>query len=73
MRENLQAARKGKKLTQQAMAELLGIDIRYYKAIEYGERLGGVDLWDKMEDITGTHQRILRETSKNHPAQEDSQ
>lgn len=38
MRENLKAARKAAGLTQQAMADKLGVHERYYKAIESGER-----------------------------------
>lgn len=61
MREKLRQARKDRGMTQQQMADLLGIDERYYKAIESGEKLGGIWLWDKLEDITGIHQRALRE------------
>jgi transcriptional regulator with XRE-family HTH domain len=61
MRKNLQAARKAAGMTQQAMADKLTIDIRYYKSIESGERLGAIWIWDKLEDIFGVNQRILRE------------
>ena len=61
MRENLKSARKAKDMTQQEMADLLNIDIRYYKSIESGERLGGIWMWDKLEDILGVNQRALRE------------
>ena len=61
MRENLKAARKAAGLTQQAIAEKLCVGLRHYKKIESGETLGSIDLWDKLEDITGIHQRILRE------------
>ena len=40
MREKLQAARKAKGLTQQAVAEYLGISERYYRYIESGTRDG---------------------------------
>lgn len=60
-RENLRAARKAAHLTQQAMADKLGINCRYYKSIESGERLGGIDMWDKLEDLLGVNQRVLRE------------
>lgn len=69
MREKLKAVRRAAGMTQQDMADRLGINLRYYKAIESGERLGSIDLWDAMENITGIHQRVLRE---NDPAQEDS-
>ncbi len=69
-RENLRAARKAAHLTQQAMADKLGINCRYYKSIESGERLGGIDMWDKLEDLLGVNQRVLREI---HPGPKDSQ
>ena len=40
MRENLRRARKSAGLTQQAMADKLGIGLRHYKKIESGESLG---------------------------------
>lgn len=70
MRTNLQAARKAAGLTQQAMADQLGVHERYYKAIESGERLGAIWMWDKLEDLLGVNQRVLREI---HPGKEDSQ
>ena len=60
MRENLKNARKETKMTQQAMADKLGISLRYYQQIEAGDRTGDFDIWDSLEDITGIHQRILR-------------
>ena len=62
MRKNLQTARKTAGLTQQAMADKLGLSLRYYQQIEAGDRTGDFEIWDKLEDITGVHQRILRET-----------
>ena len=50
-------------LTQQQMADKLGISLRYYQNIETGDRTGDFTLWDMLEDITGIHQRILRELS----------
>lgn len=70
MRENLKKARKADGLTQQAMADKLGVHDRYYKAIESGERLGAIWMWDKLEDLLGVNQRVLRE---NHPGKEGSQ
>lgn len=70
MREKLKAARKAAGLTQQQMAERLGVHERYYKALESGERLGSITLWDELEDLFGIHQRVLRE---NHLGKEASQ
>lgn len=71
MRENLRQARKakGNGMTQQEMADMLGIHERYYKAIESGERLGAIWMWDKLEDLLGVNQRVLREI---HPDKEDN-
>ncbi len=70
MREKLKAARKAKGLTQQAMADELGISLRYYQQIEAGSRTGDFVIWDTLEDITGIHQRILRELN---PGKADNQ
>lgn len=70
MRENLKRARQAKGLTQQALAEQLEVTERYYKAIESGEKLGAIWVWDKLEDLFSIHQRVLREVSL---AREESQ
>lgn len=67
MREKLKAARKAKGLTQQQMADELGISLVYYQKIESGSRTGDFFIWDTLEDITGIHQRKLREISNNRP------
>lgn len=69
MRVNLQRARKAKGLTQQQTADKLNISLRYYQQIEQGTRTGSFDIWDTLEDVTGVHQRILREIN---PDKEDS-
>lgn len=69
MREVLKKARQDAGLTQQQMADKLGISERHYQYLESGARLGKIETWDKLEDLTGVHQRILRE---NH-GREDSQ
>lgn len=61
MRENLKQARKAAGLTQQDMAEKLGISARQYQRIEGGVSNGTFELWDTLEDLTGVHQRVLRE------------
>lgn len=72
MRETLKKARREAGLTQQAMADKLGISVVYYQKIEQGSRTGDFALWDALEDITGIHQRTLREISDNHPVREAS-
>lgn len=61
MRKNLKEARAAAGLTQQQMADKLGVSLRYYKQIEAGSRTGDFTIWDTLEDITGIHQRNLRE------------
>lgn len=73
MREKLKEARQKAGMTQQQMADRLHINLRHYKAIEYGERLGSIDLWDSLEDLFGINQRKLREISKIHPDKADNQ
>ena len=70
MRENLKKARKKAGMTQQQIAERLGISVVYYQKIEQGSRTGDFVLWDELEDLTGIHQRILCEISDNHPGTE---
>lgn len=60
-REKLRQARKEKGMTQQQMADKLGISLRHYKYIESGQVIGSVELWDKLEDMFNVHQRVLRE------------
>ncbi len=61
MRKILKEARMAAGLTQQQMADKLGVSLRYYKQIEAGSRTGDFAIWDTLEDITGIHQRKLRE------------
>ncbi len=69
MRENLRSARKAAGMTQQQMADKLGISLRYYQQVEAGDRTGDFEIWDNLEDITGIHQRTLRE---NRPGKANS-
>lgn len=73
MRENLKNARKDKNMTQQAVADYLGISLRYYQNIEQGSRTGDFEIWDNLEDLFNIHQWKLREISNNHHAQADNQ
>jgi len=65
MRKNLKEARQRAGMTQKEVAEKLGITEQAYQKIEYGERIGKVETWDKLEDLFGIHQRMLREFSSN--------
>ena len=59
-RENLKRARNGAGMTQQQVADALGISLRYYQNIEAGDRTGDFEIWDQLEDMFGVHQRKLR-------------
>lgn len=61
IRRNLQQARKSVGMTQQQVADKLGITLRHYKKIEYGDSIGSIEVWDKLEDLFQIHQRVLRE------------
>ena len=67
-RANLKEARKGKNMTQQAMADYLNITLRHYQNLEDGSSIGSVGVWDAMEDLFEIHQRKLRELSNNYHA-----
>ena len=73
MRQKLKEARQKAGMTQQQMADKLEISLRYYQHIEAGQRTGDFVIWDTLEDITGIHQRILRQSESNHLDKEDSQ
>ncbi|MCB7085761.1 helix-turn-helix transcriptional regulator [Gordonibacter urolithinfaciens] len=61
-RAALKEARKSAGMTQQAVADKLGISLRHYQQIEYSEVLGAIWIWDALEDLFGVHQRKLRWT-----------
>ncbi len=73
MSKNLKEARQRAGMTQKDVAEYLNVIERHYKAIEYGERLGSIDIWDKLEDLFHINQRILRENIENHLCKEGNQ
>ena len=64
MRKNLKEARQKAGMTQQQVAEKLGITIRSYQRIENGELLGSIKNWDALEDLFGIHQRELRKNQE---------
>jgi len=72
MRAILRGARNMLELTQEKMAEKVGISAIYYQKIEEGTRTGNFEIWDKLEDITGIHQRKLRENTDNRPSPADN-
>lgn len=65
MRQKLKDARLAAGLTQQQVADRVGITLRYYKDIEYGLKLGAIEMWDALEDLFGIHQRELRRDTKD--------
>ena len=60
MRKNLKEARQKVGLTQQLVADNLGISLVYYQKIEAGSRTGDFEIWDNLEDLFNVHQRNLR-------------
>ena len=73
MRKLLKKARQDAGLTQQQMADRVGISLVYYQKIEQGTRTGDFYIWDTLEDITGVHQRKLREMQDTRPDPKASQ
>ena len=73
MRKVLQKARKDAGLTQQQIADYLGISLRHYQKIEYADLNGSFEVWDALEDLLGVHQRKLRENSEKNPCQAKNQ
>ena len=61
MRSKLKQARLDEGMTQQQVADYLGIGTRHYQKIEAGESGGSFDLWDSLEDLFSIHQRVLRQ------------
>ena len=61
MRKNLKEARQKAGMTQQQVADKLGISLIGYQQIERGVRIGKIETWDKLEDLFNVHQRELRE------------
>lgn len=72
MRKNLKEAREVAQMTQQQVADKVGITLRYYQNIEEGSRTGNYEIWDNLEELFNIHQRRLREISESHHDQEDS-
>lgn len=62
MRKNLKEARQKSGMTQQEVADKLGISLVYYQKIEQGSRTGDFEIWDGLEDMFNVHQRNLRAT-----------
>lgn len=73
MRESLKNARKAAGLTQQAMADKLGLTLGHYQKIEYAYLNGSFEVWDALEDLLGVHQRRLRENVNSHPDPKENQ
>lgn len=64
MRENLKRARLDAGMTQQRVAERVGISLRHYCKIEAGDVVGSISVWDSLEDLFGVNQRSLRQTGQ---------
>lgn len=62
-REVLKEARSAAGMTQQQVADHLGVSLRHYCRIESGEVMGKIPMWDALEDLFGINQRELRHQS----------
>lgn len=71
-RTNLKTARQKAGMTQQQVADYLGVTLIYYQKIEQGTRTGDFEIWDALEDLFAIHQRELRKISEIHPGKEDN-
>ena len=69
VRKNLRDARRDLGMTQQELADRLGISLRHYQRVESGSTYGTLEMWDRLEEIFTVHQRVLREI---HPGKEAS-
>ena len=65
IRNNLKKIREKNGLTQIELSKILKISIRHYQAIENGERIGSIAIWDKLEDLFNIPQRQLRELNNS--------
>lgn len=64
MRLNLKQARIKANMTQREVAESLNICLRHYQYLESGRSYGACDIWDRLEDMFGVNQRILRQDQR---------
>ena len=68
----MKEARRKAGMTQQQMADKLGLTLRHYQKIEYADLNGSFEVWDALEDILRIHQRKLREISGIHHVPEEN-
>ena len=61
-RDALKQARRDAGMTQQQVADAVGVTLRYYQSLEAGDYMGGIPVWDALEDMFGINQRRLRES-----------
>lgn len=73
MRKNLKEARQKAGMTQKQVAEYLGISDKAYQKIEYGTLLGKIKHWDRLEDLFGINQRVLRQLQERQDVQQGNQ
>lgn len=53
VRENLKAERKRSNLKQSEVAEIIGITVRQYSAIESGTSDSSLKVWRKLKELFG--------------------
>lgn len=75
-RLNLINARMEKRLTQAETAELLGVSERHYQRLEAGTSNGGIEVWQKLKEITGKsidfllEQEVITKKPEGNPAKD---
>lgn len=75
-RPNLINARIEKRLTQAETAKLLGVSERHYQRLEAGTSNGGIEVWQKLKEITGKsidfllEQEVITKKPDGNPAKD---
>jgi transcriptional regulator with XRE-family HTH domain len=70
MKKVLRDTRLNKCLKQTELAALIGLTKQGYWDIEHGRSKGSVNIWDKLEEVLGVDQKILRQvddTTSSNP------
>ena len=65
-RQEVIKARKAKKLSQEALAGIIGVKRTTITNIETGYSMGARTTWDRLEAALGVDQKVLREIDKEN-------
>jgi transcriptional regulator with XRE-family HTH domain len=64
MKLNLASIRKKHHMTQEQLGQLVGLRASSISMLESGQNLGKLSTWDKLEEVLGVDQKILRQVKK---------